>query len=145
MKRLALLSVLVACQAEERVVALEFTADAACTAERLGALASVSVEVHGDAAGELCTLARRCVTVDGLAALPDLVAALRDATQPLVDISLEGTRRVAVLGHDRLGCGEGDRALCGFADLADADGDVLTVPLSCEPDDCPLEVPPFCP
>jgi hypothetical protein len=145
MKRLLLLLALAACPADDQVVALEFSADAACTADRLGALASVSVEVYGDAAGQLCTLARRCVTLGDIATLADLTAALRDAMQPLVDTERADTRQIAVLGHDRLGCGEGDRGLCGFADLADVAGDALTVPLSCEAADCPLTVPPFCP
>ena len=147
MRRLLLwwFSTLAACTADDAVVALEFTADDGCTEDRLVALASVSVEVYGDAGGELCTLARRCVTLAEISSPAELTAALRAAMQPLVDTDLADSRQIAVLGHDRLGCGEGDRLLCGFADLADTTDDALSVPLRCEPADCPLEVPPFCP
>jgi hypothetical protein len=140
-----LLCAFTACAADDEVLALAFTADAGCTADRLVALASVSVEVYGDADGSLCTLARRCVTLAEVTTLDGLTAALRAAMQPLVDTRRADTRQIAVLGHDRLGCGEGDRLLCGFADPADADEQGLTVPLRCEAADCPLEVPPFCP
>lgn len=143
--RLLMCLALAACPADDAVVALAFTADETCTEARLAALASVSVEVYGDADGELCTLARRCVTLAGVTSLEDLTAALRSAMQPLVDTNLADTRQIAVLGHDRLGCGEADRLLCGFADLADAQADELAVALRCESADCPLEVPPFCP
>jgi hypothetical protein len=143
-RALALLCALAGCVADDRVVGLELTADPGCTADQLAALASVSVEVYGDADGSLCTLARRCVTLAEIRTIDELTAALRAAMQPLVDTGLADTRQIAVLGHDRLGCGEGDRLLCGFADLAEAD-DSLGVPLRCEAADCPLEVPPFCP
>ncbi len=145
MRRLTLLCALMACEPDDETVALAFTADDGCTPERLVNLASVSVEAYGDADGSLCTLARRCVTLADVRTLAELTAALRAAMQPLVDTSLADTRQIAVLGHDRLGCGEGDRLLCGFTDLAEADADGLTIPLTCEPADCPLEVPPFCP
>ena len=74
---------------------------------------------------------------------------VRDASQPLVDIDPEQALQIAVLGHQRLGCGEGDRDLCGFADLADVTDGALEIPIRCDrtPDEsrCPLEVPPFCP
>ncbi len=142
---LACVSTLNPCAADDAGVALALTADAGCTQDRLVALASVSVEVYGDAGGEQCTLARRCVTLAEISSLDELTAALRAAMQPLVDTDLDGSRQIAVLGHDRLGCGEGDRLLCGFADLADASAEGVTVALRCEPADCPLEVPPFCP
>lgn len=147
MRRLRWLTIcaLAGCPADDEVVALELAADATCDADRLGALASVSVEVYGDADGELCTLARRCVTLAGVATVEDLTAALRAAMQPLVDTELADSRQIAVLGHDRLGCGEGDRMLCGFADVADVAAAGLTVPLRCEAADCPPDVPPFCP
>lgn len=149
MRRLALLAgcaLLSACTADDTVLALEFTADESCAEDPLRALASLSIEVYGDADGDLCTLARRCVTVADIADVADLTAALRAAMQPLIDTDLADTRQIAVLGHDRLGCGEADRLLCGFADLADAADDAtLAVPLRCEAADCPLDVPPFCP
>lgn len=148
MKRLVLLlsSLLLACPpADDEVVALELTADATCTAARLAPLASLSIEVYGDADGDLCTLARRCVTLADITTVDDLTAALRAAMQPLIDTALADSRQIAVLGHDRLGCGEGDRLACGFADLADLADDALTVPLRCDPADCPPDVPPFCP
>jgi len=144
---LGLVLALAGCSPEPTVIALELSGDASCTPARLGALASVSVEVYGDADGAPCTLARRCVTVDAPSELAEIEAALRAAMQPIVDIELAGTRQIAVLGHTRLGCGEGDRGLCGFADLADAD-DELLVPIRCDDADaalCPLTVPPFCP
>jgi hypothetical protein len=143
--RWLLIGALVGCAAEDEVVALELTADATCSADRLAALASVSVEVYGDADGELCTLARRCVTLAEVATVDELTAALRAATQPLVDTELADSRQNAVLGHDRLGCGEGDRMLCGFVDVAEVTDAGLTVPLRCEAADCPPDVPPFCP
>lgn len=146
MKRLLLTALLAACAVEDdAVLALELDADATCTTDRWRGLASLSIEVYGDHDGELCTLARRCVTLDGITDLADLTAALRAAMQPLVDTALADTRQIAVLGHDRLGCGEGDRGLCGFADLADVADGALVVPLRCEPADCPPDVPPFCP
>lgn len=145
MKRLLLLLALAACTPGPTTLELEFTADATCTPDRLTALASLSIEVYGDAAGDLCTLARRCVTLADITTIDQLTAALRAAMQPLIDTDLADTRQIAVLGHDRLGCGEADRLLCGFTDLADADDDVLGVPLRCDAADCPLEVPPFCP
>ncbi len=144
---LGLVLALAGCSPEPTVIALELSGDTSCTPARLGALASVSVEVYGDADGVPCTLARRCVTVDAPSELAEIEAALRAAMQPIVDIELAGTRQIAVLGHTRLGCGEGDRGLCGFADLADAD-DELLVPIRCDDADaalCPLTVPPFCP
>jgi hypothetical protein len=141
------LAALLACSAEPTVVALELGDDASCTPPRLAALASVSVEVYGDADGQPCTLARRCITIDAAQELADITAALHAAMQPLVDLELAGTRQIAILGHSRLGCGEGDRGLCGFADLADAD-DSLVVPIHCDDPDapiCPLTVPAFCP
>lgn len=145
MKRLAVLCALAACTPDDSTLALELSADATCTADALSAVASLSLEVYGDADGTLCTLARRCVTLADITSLDDLTAALRAAMQPLIDTDLDDTRQIAVLGHDRLGCGEADRLLCGFTDLADADDDVLAVPLRCDAADCPLEVPPFCP
>lgn len=138
---------LAGCSPEPTVIALELSGDASCTPARLGALASVSVEVYGDADGQPCTLARRCLAVDDPTDLADITAALHAAMQPLVDLELEGTRQIAILGHSRLGCGEGDRGLCGFADLADAD-DTLVVPIHCDDPSapiCPLTVPAFCP
>lgn len=144
--RLGLLLALTGCPtAEDEVVALTLVDDASCTPERLTALASVSVEVYGVDDGALCTLARRCVTLDGVTTPAGLEAALRAAMQPLVDTALDQARQIAVLGHDRLGCGEGDRELCGFADVADVEGDALTVALRCGPAICPDSVPPFCP
>ncbi|MEZ4452984.1 MAG: hypothetical protein R3B09_26225 [Nannocystaceae bacterium] len=138
-----------ACTPAPEVVDLELADDASCASPAIDGLASLSVEVYGDADGELCTLARRCVTVDAAASIADLEATLAAATQPLVDVELEGARQIAVLGHARLGCGEGDRRLCGFADLADLAGASLPVPIRCDvgepPTLCPLEVPPFCP
>lgn len=138
---------LAACSSEPTVIALELTSDDTCDPTRLATLVSVSVEVYGDADGQPCTLARRCVTVDDPASLDDITAALRDAMQPIVDLELEGTRQIAILGHSRLGCGEGDRNLCGFADLADAD-DTLVLPIHCDDPNapiCPITVPAFCP
>ncbi len=142
---MSLLLALATCTPDDTVITLAFTADPGCTPARLTTLASLSVEVYGDADGELCTLARRCVTLTTVTTLDHLTATLRDSMQPLVDTSLAGARQIAVLGHDRLGCGEGDRQLCGFADLADASDDTLAVALRCEPADCPPTVPPFCP
>jgi hypothetical protein len=146
--RALLLVLLAACSPGPTVVALALSADDSCREDHYLALASVSVEVYGDADGELCTLARRCVTVDAPADVADLEAALRAATQPLVDLGLAGTRQIAVYGHQRLGCGAGARDLCGFADLADEDDGALTIPIRCDAVDlerCPGEVPPFCP
>jgi hypothetical protein len=146
-RMLALLLALAGCTPEPTVVALELSADDSCTAEHYATLASVSVEVYGDADGQPCTLARRCVTVDEPDDLAAIEATLRAATQPLVDIALADARQIAVLGHSRLGCGEPDHGLCGFADLADADDDLL-IPIRCDDADaarCPLTVPPFCP
>ena len=143
----ALALVLAACSVPPTVVALELGSDDSCDPDRLAALASVSVEVYGDADGQPCTLARRCLAVDDPTDLADITAALHAAMQPLVDLELEGTRQIAILGHSRLGCGEGDRGLCGFADLADAD-DTLVVPIHCDDPSasiCPLTVPAFCP
>lgn len=148
-RTLALLAALVACAPAPTTVELALSGDASCTPAGLATISSVSVEVYGDADGQLCTLARRCVTVDAPAAIADLEAELRAATQPLIDIDPEGALQIAVLGHQRLGCGEGDHDLCGFADLADVTDDALEIPIRCDrtPDEsrCPLEVPPFCP
>ncbi|MFY0533334.1 hypothetical protein [Nannocystis pusilla] len=132
-------------EVEDEVVDLALAGDASCTESRLSGLASVSVEVYGVDDGALCTLARRCVTLDAVTTVAALEAALRAAMQPLVDTALDDTRQIAVFGHDRLGCGEADRGLCGFADLADVEAALLTVPLRCGPAICPDEVPPFCP
>jgi hypothetical protein len=149
MRRLALLAgcaLLSACTADDTVSRSSSPPTTPAPRIRLRALASLSIEVYGDADGDLCTLARRCVTVADIADVADLTAALRAAMQPLIDTDLADTRQIAVLGHDRLGCGEADRLLCGFADLADAADDAtLAVPLRCEAADCPLDVPPFCP
>lgn len=148
-RAVVLVALIVGCTPAPTTVALALAGDASCTPAGLAAISSVSVEVYGDADGQLCTLARRCVTVDAPGSIADLEAALHDATQPLVDIDPEGARQIAVLGHQRLGCGEGDRDLCGFADLADVADDALEIPIRCDrtPDEsrCPLEVPPFCP
>ncbi|MCY1005817.1 hypothetical protein OV079_09610 [Nannocystis pusilla] len=144
--RLGLLLALTGCPAaEDEEVALTLVDDASCTPARLTALASVSVEVYGVDDGALCTLARRCVTLDAVTTVAALEAALRAAMQPLIDAPLAETRQIAVLGHDRLGCGEDDRELCGFADIADVEGDALPVALRCGPAICPDSVPPFCP
>ena len=55
---LGLVLALAGCSPEPTVIALELSGDTSCTPARLGALASVSVEVYGDADGAPCTLAR---------------------------------------------------------------------------------------
>ncbi len=138
---------LAACGSEPTVIAVELGSDNSCDQARLATLASVSLEVYGDADGQPCTLARRCITIDAAESLDDISAALQDAMQPLVDTELAGTRQIAILGHSSLGCGEGDRGMCGFADLADAD-DTIVLPIHCDDPKapiCPIKVPPFCP
>lgn len=140
---------LATCSPEPTVVAIDLTDDPSCSTQALAQISSVSIEVYGDAGGALCTIARRCVTIEAPAGLAEIASALKTATQPLIDVGISGTRQIAVLGHTRLGCGEGDRVLCGFVELADVEDDILSIPVHCERADeaprCPAAVPPFCP
>jgi len=69
--------------------------------------------------------------------------ALADVSQPLIDVEEQGAMVLAVIGHTASCFRYDDQAMCGFADLADADDGILDVQLEC--DACPPEEIPFCP
>lgn len=118
--------------------------DATCTAEQLGEVRVISVELLGKAGGALCSLGKRCVfDVGTIESMDDVVGLLAEANQPLVDVEDEDAHTVAILGHTESCWGADDLALCGYADLAEEQGGVLEVALGCEA--CaPADIP-FCP
>lgn len=118
--------------------------DATCTADRLGAVRVISVELLGKAGGALCSLGKRCVfDVGTIASMDDVVTLLAEANQPLVDVEDEDAHTVAILGHSESCWGADDLAMCGYADLAEERGGVLEVALGCGA--CaPADIP-FCP
>ncbi len=105
----------------------------------------LSVEVYGSSGGELCVLRQRCIfNVDAMSEL-EIGEALADVSQPLIDVEEEGAMVLALIGHTSSCFSYDDQAMCGFADLADADDGTLDVELSCAVGACPDAEIPFCP
>jgi len=126
---------------------LRLTIDATAVEPQLGDLGVLSVEVYGVRdTTTLCTLARRCLYPQDLGdprTGDELQAALRQV-QPLVDVDASVAHQLAVVGRSGGLCDEhGPFLLCGFADIATASGDDLTVTLADER--CPASLPAFCP
>lgn len=132
-------------QVELRLVESE---SAACLVEDYAEIYALSVTVYGQqgsSVDDLCLDAPRCLFVDQVESLDDIEGVLQAEPQPLVDVSAEGARQVAVHGHER-GCfayGDPDSrppVLCGFADLASASDGELEVVLKCDCDVPPLQL-----
>lgn len=119
-------------------------ADATCTAEQLGPVRVISVELLGKSNGALCSLGKRCVfDVGTIASMDDVIGLLAEANQPLVDVEDEDAHTVAIFGHAESCWGADDLAMCGYADLAEVQGGVLEMALGCGACE-PAEIP-FCP
>jgi hypothetical protein len=138
--------------AEVEAIALRLVAsenpDTACVPEDFAEIYALSVTVYGQQGSnvtDLCLDAPRCLFVDAVSSIDDIELVLQDEPQPLVDVSAEGARQVAVHGHQR-GCfsyGDPDApppVLCGFADLASASDGELEVLLQCDCELPPLEL-----
>ncbi len=126
---------------------LRLSVEASAVEPRLGELGVLSVEVYGVRdTTTLCTLARRCLYPQDLGnpqTGEQLQIALR-SVQPLVEVDAAVAHQLAVVGREGGLCDEqGPFLLCGFADLATANGDDLTVTLT--DTQCPDTLPAFCP
>ena len=124
--------------------------DGGCSAEQLVEVSVVSVEVWGDdGAGDMCTLGKRCVFDVDLrnpTSVEDIEAAISEVNQPLIDVEIEGSRFVALVGRRQTdGCFMGvNPPACANADIADASNGVLPMTLRCG--DCQsFEDYPLCP
>ena len=129
-----------ACEGSSRDVTsveLELSADGdLCPAEAFARINSVAVEVYGVEDEQPCVLARRCTGVQGVTSASDVENALRALSQPLVQVRLEGSESIGIVGHTSVGCG-GERGVCGAASLMaqDEDSDALALGLDCQWED----------
>ncbi len=126
---------------------LRLAVDATAVEDRLPTLGVISVEAYGlRETTALCTLARRCLYPPDLGSpqtSDELQAALRERG-PLVDVDQADAHQIAVVGREGGLCdAQGPFVVCGFADLANARADSLTVAIA--EDQCPEALPAFCP
>ncbi len=141
------LGLLAACQSPGGDRQLSLTVDAGSVEPLLPELGVLSVEVYGVRnTTTLCTLARRCLYPLDLGS-PQTGAQLQEAlrqVQPLVDVDATVAHQIAVVGRPGGLCDEqGPFMVCGFADIATARDDELTVSLGEAL--CPETLPEFCP
>ncbi|MCH9683808.1 MAG: hypothetical protein K0V04_20420 [Deltaproteobacteria bacterium] len=126
---------------------LRLSVDASDVEPRLAELGVLSVEVYGVRdTTTLCTLARRCLYPQDLGN-PQTSAQLQGALrsiEPLVEVDADVAHQLAVVGRVGGLCdAQGPFLLCGFADLATASGNDLTIGLADA--QCPDTLPDFCP
>ena len=115
-----------------------------CTAAHFADVSVLSIEIYGRDAGQLCVLRQRCIFNVDATSVEDIGAAMAAVSQPLIELNEDdGGMVLAVIGHTESCFGYDDQAMCGFADLADADDGTLDVALECAA--CPPEEIPFCP
>lgn len=149
-RRVLVLSALVAgCTADAVDVELVLR-EGDCTPPDLAQIRVLSVEVYGYGDGDetLCTLDKRCVfdlnlPETPIASVDDLEDALRAQQQPLIDTARAGAEWVGIVGRSEPSCWKQETyPLCGLADLQNVSDGRLEVRLSC---DCTDETHPNCP
>lgn len=140
---------LAACGSDVEAVTLQLR-EGSCEAVELAAIRMLSVEVYGfDAAGDFCTLQKRCVSEvavepDSADPLADLEAALQGQRQPLVDTRRDGAAYIALVGRRFDDCFVADaHPMCATADLANARDGELPIELECG--NCVAQDWDFCP
>lgn len=106
-----------------------------CTADLLGEVKAISVEVWGAGANGMCVLGRRClgdVSLEPHMTPEDIEDRISEVNQPLVDVPLDDARSVViVLRTQAFQCVEGEAQACALTDLADANDGALSLDLGC--------------
>lgn len=106
---------------------------AGCDPAELAAVRMIALEAFGSDAESACVLDRRCVPVSEVGDDEDLQTALREATQPLLDLPRDGVEFFVVTGLTSIDCASNsNRQMCGLFDVAETGASELTLSLRCD-------------